>query len=288
MDRKEAFHLALSNGVLLSPQAVELTKDELMSLITKTKAKGGLVVQPEAVRITQRTVRAVQMTSADYVKYYVNKYNALKAILDRKLPDSVAINKLSTGHATIVAMIRGGTDKGFMAEDPTGQIEVVAKEQPEQDVVVGITGYVRAGKLWAEQLIWPDVPLTHTPSTLPGLTAILKGRTIQIDDHSLTITTTPTWITVSRESQHVNILVYQTENPQPRQWLRYRHLNPSPTDINSTDDVWLLEPIPDIIWLLTEKPFYDVYRGVVIFSPGSEAVRLDLSNMTIIRDCTAP
>jgi hypothetical protein len=266
--------------MLLSPEVVECEENELLALIKTAKEQGKIVVQPDKIRITQKTVKPCQLKPAEYVTYFNNRYLGLKAIIDKKM-QSVAINKLAFGNSSIVGMVREHTDIGFVAEDPTGCIEIVSKEKPEPGVVIGINGYVKDGKFLANQIIWPDVPLTHIPNYLPGYKLIVKGRNMQIENKSIDILSNPTWIKISTDHHLINILAYATDNPQPKLWLKQRHLNPALENINSTEDVWLLDPLPDLIWIITNVQFKDCYRGICIFSPGQAEAVINLSDFSI-------
>ena len=54
-----------------------------------------------------------------------------------------------------------------------------------------------------------------------------------------------------------------------------RHLSPDPLEIKSVDDVFMLSSIPDIIWLIQDDVWTDIYKGIIIIS-SKKPVGVDL------------
>lgn len=124
----------------------------------------------------------------DFVSLFNQRYNSLKSMLMKRKeldsPTSIsrASQKSDKDEVAVIGMIseRHETKNGhmlFTIEDPTGTIKVlVNKNKPEMlevakdcgyDEVIGVTGPARDGMMFANNFIFPDIPLTKELKKAP-------------------------------------------------------------------------------------------------------------------------
>ena len=124
----------------------------------------------------------------DFVAYFNNRYNALKKILmnRKELDNPVSIARLAGSRGKEeVAVIGIITEKQitkngnviFTIEDPTDQTKVlINKNKPEQleiakdcilDEVIGITGNMGDNIIFANNIFYPDIPLSKELKKTP-------------------------------------------------------------------------------------------------------------------------
>ena len=125
----------------------------------------------------------------DFVDYFNNRYKALEKILKQhqELKGTVSINRLSNKkEKESTAIIGIVNEKQFtkngnlmlLLEDPTGQKKVIVnKNKPSlfneakdivQDEVIGITGVTVENIIFANNIIWPDVPSSNELKKMEG------------------------------------------------------------------------------------------------------------------------
>lgn len=124
----------------------------------------------------------------DFVKHYNVRYQSIKSILDnrRELQNIMSINRIISKkdreHISLIGMVKDkSTTKNhniiLVVEDPTGFIKVIInKNKPELhelaksivfDEVLGITGVNGDNVIFANNIIWPDVPVTKEQKKSP-------------------------------------------------------------------------------------------------------------------------
>jgi DNA polymerase II small subunit/DNA polymerase delta subunit B len=228
----------------------------------------------------------------DFVKYYNNKYNTLKDILLKKT-GALSVNKAadSASPITVIGMVKEMTQHGFVIEDPTGEIEVVTSPENNisEDDVLAVSGYVREGKLFGKEMIFPDVPLTHAsgtiearlmfsetpPKQLPQVDVLCSPSKIVTSSGSSAELPNPAMISVTKKGKTINILVYRpaagTELSDAVSMLKKRHLSPKRGQVFGPDDPFMIKPIPEIFWLVSASRGIKIYKGVTIISCGQKS-----------------
>ena len=298
----------LEEGILVSPDALEkIDEKNADSALEQAKSAGTIVFSPgegeASAEETNVSVRKLQrrqkFTPQDFAAYYNSRFEGLRAILEKKLGDvlSVANARRSAGQVSAIGMVREATPRGFIMEDTTGWAEVITKsEDVAPDDVIGVRGAVKEERIFAEELIWPDVPLSRS-NNRPGMKILLTDK----DGHKAeedTIVVTPEavhgfdkkksslpnpgWITINKDPLAVTILVYRPDKPVTAKeafaWLRKRHICPDRSQIRGTDDPFLIEPIPDVLWIVQAEKWKESYKGVIVVSTdGREATEVDLA-----------
>ncbi|MCK4496590.1 MAG: hypothetical protein KAU24_00220 [Candidatus Aenigmarchaeota archaeon] len=318
--KEEIVRKALEAGILLTPGLLEtLNEEKLEEMIKEAKQKDKTVLtereRPTKSRLiikVKRVVPKAKLKPEDFTRYYNNKYEGIKKLLLKKL-DAVSINKVGESYdeISIIGMVKEPTPRGFVLEDPTGEIEVISNKEPEADDVIGVKGTSREGKLIEKEIISPDIPLDYRSKKIKNLSLLL---TTSLTDKAMALTqatnftlipklgdenlnekekeqvitdfTNPTWITISTPEDEMNILVYspgeEIEQKQVIDYLRKRHLSPKRNKILGPDDYFFIEPVPDILWLISPKKFLENYKGVTIISfEAPDAARVNLGTREV-------
>lgn len=318
--KEEIVRKALEAGILLTPGLLEtLNEEKLEEMIKEAKQKDKAVLtereRPTKSRLiikVKRVVPKAKLKPEDFTRYYNNKYEGIKKLLLKKL-DAVSINKVGESYdeISVIGMVKEPTPRGFVLEDPTGEIEVISNKEPEADDVVGVKGTSREGKLIEKEIILPDIPLDYKSKKIKNLSLLL---TTSLTDKAMALTratnftlipklgdenlnekekeqvitdfTNPTWITISTPEDEMNILVYnpgeEIEQKQVIDYLRKRHLSPKRNKTLGPDDYFFIEPVPDILWLISPKKFLENYKGVTIISfEAPDAARVNLGTREV-------
>jgi hypothetical protein len=241
-----------------------------------------LAVPPKpAVTLRSRaappTLEAESVLAAQY-----EKYEALRAVLLRKA-DAVSINKAHAhGEATTIGMVRDPSATGFVLDDPTGWLEVACRDHGlAAGDIVAVSGPVREGRLFASQILLPDIPLTNAVRTLPGSIVLSQDSAQEPPDAALVSAaglSGPAWLDVSAAGQSITLLAYAPASPLPREeavlLLRKRSLpSEGPLGLASRPGL-VMAAVPDIFWLISPGQWTDSYKGVTLVSALSARVDL--------------
>jgi DNA polymerase II small subunit/DNA polymerase delta subunit B len=294
---------ALEAGILLTPDLLEnLDEEKLREMIDEAKQKDRSILtereRPVKGRLVIKVRRAVpkpKLVPEDFARYYRSKYEGISRLLLKKL-DAVSINKVGEyGEVSVIGMVRDPTQNGFILEDPTGEIEVISEREPARDDVIGVKGTSREGKLMEKEIVLPDVPLGNGPRKISNLSILLttalterakpmlqatnftlipkpgdQDLTEKEKEQVITNFTNPTWVTISSQGTEINILAYspgkETGHDQAKDFLRKRHLSPDNSQVPGPEDPFLLDPVPDVLWLISPKRFAENYKGVTVVS----------------------
>jgi len=290
--KKKIVEQFLKEGVLLSPETLEkITETNLEHMLEKGKKSKSFVFsfqdekpeKPEPVIEVRKLQRRVKLQPQDFAKYYNTRFEGLRDILLKKMEDVVSVaNAKKSGSATAtIGMVREQTQRGFIIEDTTGNAEVISKnEDVGIDDVIGVKGAVKEEKLFAEEIIWPDISMSHKHNR-PDFTIALSEKAehkkedgiaafppesgdflitpeaVHGFDKKKTLLPNPGWITITKDSLTVTVLVYKPDKKATQKevlsWLRKRHLCPDKNQIRGTDDPFLIDTIPDVLWIVNEK-----------------------------------
>lgn len=313
----------LEAGVLLTPDTLGIiTEKSAEAILEQAKKEGSLVFslqekEPETRLDVRKFQKKQKFTAQEIAKYYNARFEGIKAILEKKAEGLVSVSnaKKSLAPVSTIGMVSERTQRGFMIEDLTGQAEVVTKSEDAQpDDVIGVKGHVKEGKIFSDEIIWPDVPMTHKNNRL-GTTIILaekdghKGEFVITPeavfgpDRKKAALPNPGWITITKDGMQATALVYNPGRPISQKeafgWLKRRHLCPEKTQMRSADDPFLIEPIPDLVWIIIPKkeagispegaeaaslpgairlePWSESYKGVIIVcSDGARPAEVDM------------
>lgn len=227
------------------------------------------------VKIVREFTLTKKFTIQDIVNSLNERYATLQNILLKRVEfsDLVSINKLSNGNVSIIGLVKDKAEKEdnfvIILEDPTGDVQVVIPknlgEKLVLDDVIAVSGKISNKILFADKLIYPDVPIRPVNYTLESIRiAFLEdGKDYnsnyvfyknKIEDKIKNKTykiTNPILVEIG------GIIILLIFGFNPLDILKKRCLN-----IENTD--FIIDPIPDII--LTDKEINTNYKGITIVS----------------------
>jgi hypothetical protein len=285
MDRKEAVKQVISRGEIPTPELIE----SMLSGSSIPKEEGGEKGDGKiGVRIFTPE-RKGRLSSHDFTSFYNSKYDGLKEMLSSKT-SAISINKAKNtfGEVSVIGMVREKTPAGYVIEDTTGQM-VIVREEGDLALgdVIGVSGQVKENRLFVKGVVFPDVPLTQRFGSIKGVRIMLsrkpaKSREGEIHFHAEREggkLPNGSRIEISGRGT-VRMLFYSPAGragPQECvESLKKRHLIISQKEISSPRDEFIIKDVPDILWADSDTRFVESYKGVLIISPGSESVCIDL------------
>lgn len=166
--------LCIRKDILVPPEALD-DRRKLISLLNEGKKKAGTVTV-----VKNYTKDPCKRNVQDFVRYFNQRYRALSGILQtrKELETVVSIGRLQGKNeretvAIIGMVLEKRETKGkhivLKLEDPTGNIDVWLHSKNKDlrelgneivlDEVIGITGQISNGRIFANSIIFPDVPL---------------------------------------------------------------------------------------------------------------------------------
>ncbi len=279
----------LMEGVLLAPETLErISESNLENAIGEAVQSGAIVFsfqdeKPDAVVEVRKLQKKLKLQPQDFAKHYNARFEGLRDMLQKKMEGVVSVANAKKSGSTIstIGMVREQTQRGFLIEDMTGSAEVISKtEDVNIDDVIGVKAAVKEEKLFAEEIMWPDISMSHKHSR-PAMEIILAEKdghegefVITPDaiytDKKKTSLPNPGWITITKGGANVTVLVYRPDKPASQKevltWLKKRHLCPDKNHIRGTDDPFLIEPIPDLVWIVSDEQWTEIYKTVVVIS----------------------
>lgn len=293
MDKKEIVRKLYEKGVLPSARELEtLSEEKLMQLLGEEGERMEVLKGSGLSVRVRRHTRSRKISPQDFIDYYNSKYDKIRQVLLKKM-DVISITNAKTDPSPcgIIGIVKGMTPAGFLFEDPTGEIEVVRSGIRELDGislddVFGLKGFVRENRFFPKEIAWPGIPINHRTGRIAGVSITLSGAgspelTISENRKSgstIQIRETPEWICISRGHDQVTILAFRTTKTTGEEAISYleRRCLPEPNPIKTTDNPYIMEEIPDILWLIQKGNWTETHRGVRIISCGNSA-GIDLS-----------
>jgi hypothetical protein len=274
-------------GYIIDETAVNLieglNENDFYKLVEAVKKENPFIINKELIdKLTSADVKIIKTFIPVYkfnvqemVRDLNERYSKLQTILLRRVEfsDMITINKLSSGAASIIGLIKEKTERDsdllVVLEDPTGEIQTtIPKNLGEKitlDDVVAVSGKMNNKILVADKLIYPDVPIRPVNySSKPIRIALLedgkecdsdyllyKDRILDKIKNKNYIVTTPYLIDIG------GVVILTLFDYTPIDILRKRYLNKENSD-------FIIEPIPDII--LTNRDVNANYKGITIVS----------------------
>jgi DNA polymerase II small subunit len=179
MNKSEIIKKFLEKGYQLDPSALDLLMekdyvDELLPRLTEIKSPvitaehiRSLVAEPLKVLKLMKP-KPVKCTVDDVAKVLNTRYQQLKRMLETKeLVDLVSINKVTpqSREFSVIGMVSEACQEYVQVEDPTGELKIFL-DSSLRDVhqffpneVVAIKCRKSKEGIYAEEVIWPDIPL---------------------------------------------------------------------------------------------------------------------------------
>ena len=295
MDKKDIIKKFYERGVLPSPE--DLSGEAPNRTLTPGK-KSPADPDKEGVSVNLRKHESAKKLSAqDFIDYYNSKYEKIKNMLLKKM-DVVSITNAKTGPSPcgIIGIVKNMTQAGFIFEDTTGELEIIRSgirelEKINIDDVFGLKGFVRENRFFPKEVVWPDIPLNHRIGRIKGMNIILSNRKspeLVISEsrtkNAIQIRNNPEWIDITKGRDKVTILAFKSDNITKDDalfCLRKRSL-PEPNPIKTTKKPYLIEEIPDILWLIQDDEWLETHKGITIISCGSKSLaKLDMETRAV-------
>ncbi len=291
MEKKSIVKELLKRGIMITPDTLEKMKPGDDEKILEEGVKGASAVVKDGKEenrlrcVVKRTEKSSKLTPEDAINAVTTRYEKIKNMLLTKT-DAVSIRNLgrSTSKLCIIGQVKEKTPDGFTFEDSTGEIRVKTEKNTEPDDVIAIRGWVRENTLFAEELIYPDIPMNREINVMDG-TLLLSGERAaptQTADVVLTPDTmmsgkderrlpNPAWVFLEKNEKRVTVLVYRPRESVKREtavsWLKKRYIDNDDEPVINKDRI--LEKIPDIVWLINKSvPWAENYKGVTVVSTG--------------------
>jgi len=305
MDKKQKVRFFLESGVLVSPKLMDkINEDNKERILQLAKQSDDTVLtnmEETALSIKVKKIRERNRLGVqDFVKYYNNKYNGIRKLLSKKM-DATSVNnaKQAFSEVSVIGMVKELTPRGFVLEDPTGEISVIRKDEDKDkqdtisisvDDVIGLTGFVKEGRMFVRETILPDVSLSNKAGRIDINLLLTTQMTERLGSSAQDVSFiiipqladnpnpkriisglgNPAWMTLSKGKTKVVLLFYspdqETGPQQAINWLKKRHLCPRKELIRTPEDPFLLYPVPTVFWLVQKKTWSENYKGVNIIS----------------------
>jgi len=302
MDKKEIVKTFFEHNILLSPQMLEMiNENNINEILSRAKQSDTPIItdlSPKEISVeVRKAAQKKSLSPQDFAKYYNNKCDGIKNILLKKIgkeKEVVSINKTKNAFSDVlvIGMVKELTPQGFVLEDMTGEVDVISKQTPSMDDVVCVKGLVREARLFAKELILPDIPLSREIVRIDASILLTTDENANFvivfnaegKEAKKTLTSNPSWVSISKNSKKASILVYkpleEADKQQAINYLKKRHLTPQRNQITSNEDYFLLDPIPDILWLVQKNSWMENYKGVNIIS-GVGPVKINLGTRAV-------
>lgn len=274
MNKKEIIELFLKNGVLISPDELERINSENCTAILEAKTGG------TKNEFTVNEPRRGRISSEEFIRACNSKFDFLRDTLLKKI-DAVSINKGKKifSEVAVIGRVKESTAKGFVVEDLTGETEVIGENKEiNAGDVLGVIGFFKDNSLFAKQIVWPDIPLEHSPK--PIRMKITLTTKVKEDMGGLVICPNAEksknvisgfgkigMIRISKDGHDIRIIAYSPGNKVSEEEavrILKKRLLPEEEVLDNA-----ITEIPDIFWLPgNNENWARNYRGVVIISSG--------------------
>ncbi len=177
-----------NRGYLLSPSAVEFLKGRDPAEYLNKKYDKIVLSADDLREIKMREVKIIknltsvpeELTTETFLNFYNSKYEKMKNIFISKMGGNfVSINKIGKREkVTTIGMVKNIKEregkKIIELEDITGSINVIYKGDVELDDVIAVRGMAAGNVIYADEVIYPDVPL-RPPATGSGRILLMSG-----------------------------------------------------------------------------------------------------------------
>ncbi len=310
MEPSEIVRRCLEHGLLVSYDDVKrIEKSGIDEFVASKRQEPGPGMEEDKekegrIMIRHRKFEQKNTVSPnDSVGYYKNKYETLKGMLLSKT-SAVSIGNAhdSMASLSLIGMVKQLGERSFTLEDTTGEIEAVydGRAALDNDDVICARGPVREGKVVCKDIILPDIPLLRAigkieasllllpkPMETAGLGADIIASTepVKTDAKNIVISSSPAHISIHKDGK-VQLLFCMPESGMSQQeainMLKKRYLKlPAPQKslacLAAGQDAYLIEPIPDIFWLLAKgEEWIETYKGVTIVHSFEKPVLINL------------
>lgn len=307
MGKQEIVRRLLEMGIMASPETLKtIDAQGFEAFVANNKQNHCMVVQGEHKGGTPltccvgETVGKAELTPEDVIRANADRFKKIGSMLLRKM-DAVSINNIdkTSSKVGLVGMVKEIAGKGFVLEDSTGEVPVRCEAKVELDDIIGVRGWMRQNTLFAEEVVYPDIPIDRPINNLPSTLMLQGDGNVESGDADVILSSTtvrdregnektipnPGWIFLDDGSSKMTVMVYRTKQPISKEealsWLRKRYVQGG--EANIPDQGRILETIPDILWMVSRnEPWTANYKGVTLLSFGNgHNALIDLRNRHI-------
>jgi hypothetical protein len=306
MDKQQLVKELLSKGVMVTPQMLEKIVEEDTSRILKDASGSTCTVvheqepQSKSVKFRIReTEQPRDISPNDVIRANIRRYEALRKMLLRRISAvSISNSRGTSSRITLLGMVRERRGDTFVLEDATGTIDVKARIAVNDDDVIAVSGWIRNGTLFAEDVIYPDIPISREVNTMEGKVLLTFNQKEDKEGADIVLTpdalngegrerrmTNPAWVLLEDGNGRSTVFVYRAKGTVDRKvalsWLRKRVVLNGNFYATGSDNV--LDPVPDIMWIISDnEPWSENYKGVTLVSFGKgHSALLDLKTRKI-------
>ncbi|MBI2675405.1 MAG: hypothetical protein HYX24_03035 [Candidatus Aenigmarchaeota archaeon] len=297
MQKHEIVRRFLDEGILISPQLLaSLENENLEEAISEAKAVNAPVFsskKPYEVSIQKNEIRG-KLEPADMASFYKSKYEGIRDLLKNRV-DAVSINRLGNvfGDTAAIGMVSELFPNGFVIEDTTASIQVISKERPDIDDVIAVKGAVRENRIFASEVIYPDIPILRKIKSLSMSIAFLEaGQQAAADIRfsfepadACKLIPNPAHIRVKKDGESMYIVAYQPPSEigirKAAELLKKRHLMLDKSQIKAGSDCFILREEPDIVWIMSRTSEKLVYKGTLVVC-GPAVINLQTKHVDFI------
>ncbi len=219
------------------------------------------------------------LTVMDIAAIYIAKYNALREIIAPRM-NPLSINKItgSKDKTDIIGIVSCKTENGFSIEDETGVINIagISSEGIENDDVIGVSGRIKGGMLFPENIIFPDIPLDNMHKTIGCRISFDFSSSMQIsyNSHKILMESNAEMLLISENNEKMKALIFRCEESVNIDYaislLKKRCMKTAEFLIPC---FFIIQEVPDIFIIASNggKAERANYKGVSIFIAGQKA-----------------
>lgn len=292
MEREEIIRKLMGRGVMVTPEILKKIEETgINDFLDKTDQGNSTVVDDVG---GERMMKCIvgssntlsEMTPQDVITANMEKYEKIRKQLLRRV-NAVSVSNIgrSSSKLCIVGMVKETMNGGFVLEDSTGEVEVKSEKKVELDDVIGVSGWVREKTLFAEEILYADIPMSREAVRMDNTLLLTSdpekpaaGADVVITPYSLIEKDeerdipNPAWVFLQNGSKKMTVLVYRTDDHIGKEeaisWLKKRYLGGDTSPAPESGRI--LETVPDILWIVSKNDFWtENYKGVTIVSFGA-------------------
>ncbi len=304
MDKKEIIKKLIEKGIIPTPENIKKATENGFEFLSAEKVSGErkpVEKRKDEIEFFVKEAREKEkISAADVANFYKNRYEKIRKILLEKV-DAVSINKLKNifSEVSVIGMVSEKTQSGFLLEDLTGQIEVVSKEEVDLDDVIAVKGYVRENKIFATEIIYPDIPFNRkigkikasvlltrkveNTKSVNDVDIIITPREIINEERKIDITNNPAFIKLKKGNDELSLLIFEknkdVEMNEPLSILKKRYFPIKRNEIKWSIDPNIIEEVPDIFWITSKDSKFKVHKGVLLIF--AERAKVDMETKEV-------
>ncbi len=298
----EIIKACMERGLLVSGEDLKrieagMSIDELLAS-KQTQPNEVPKGEEKPAKITCRLRRARpkgMITPNEILEQHKSKYDTIKGMLLSKT-SAVSVGNVrdSAASVSIIGMVKRVAEGGFTLEDVTGEMDVVCESKGIDDGdVICARGPVKNGRMSCRNVLYPDVPLLRPIGRIeasmllipaagkPAASAdiVISTEPTETESKNIVLDSNPSHLSIHKDGK-VNVLFYKTEGEVSQQdainMLKKRLLK-KPHGMLADGGAFLIEPVPDIFWIVGKgQDWIETYKGVTIVHSAEKQAFIDL------------